>query len=208
MCYSATSSIISATVGIIGSILCISLGSITDRIVGYYIAFVCSMQIIEYLLWTHQICDNYNRMISVIGMILNHVQPFVLGLIILAINNKSPKHWVLIIMFLYMCVIIPYSIQFINVSEKCTIKSSDNPHLFWKWNYMNYAIFVYFVFIVTLCALFILGIPNLKNGILLSAVAIITYSLSLVFYPKNAAGSIWCYFSTFLPIMYYVGRVG
>ena len=103
------------------------------------------MQGIEYLLWTHQKCDNYNRFVSILGMILNHLQPFVLGLIIL-FCNKHLIHTKLI-MFLYLLLIIPYSIQFLfNKKSQCTIKNTEN-HLSWKWNLMNYNfLFILFLF--------------------------------------------------------------
>ena len=37
------------------------------------------MQGIEFLLWKHPVCDDYHKAVSVAGMILNHLQPVVLG---------------------------------------------------------------------------------------------------------------------------------
>ena len=73
MCFSKNASIVSFTIGIVGSILCITLGTATDKIVGYFLGYVSLMQGIEYLLWSHQICDNYNRVVSIIGMLLNNL---------------------------------------------------------------------------------------------------------------------------------------
>ena len=36
MCFSKNASIASFSIGIVGAILCISLGTITDKIVGYF----------------------------------------------------------------------------------------------------------------------------------------------------------------------------
>jgi hypothetical protein len=88
MCYSANASIVSFTFGVIGSLLCVSLGSVKDKILGFFLFFVSFMQGIEYLLWKHQICDNYNKFISVLGMILNHLQPIVLGLLVILFNTN------------------------------------------------------------------------------------------------------------------------
>ena len=122
MCFSAEISIITFIVGIIGSLLCISLGKPVDKILGYFFIFVSLMQGIEYLLWNHQKCDNYNRFLSILGMVLNHLQPIVLGLLILYFNKNVSTKIMYLIMFLYLCAIIPYSIQFLNNKNlECTI---------------------------------------------------------------------------------------
>ena len=208
MCFSAKSSIVSFLFGIIGSILCISLGSTSDKIIGYYLGFVALMQGIEYLLWTHQKCDNYNRFVSILGMILNHLQPFVLGLIIL-FCNKHLIHTklILFIMGFYLLLIIPYSIQFLfNKKSQCTIKNTEN-HLSWKWNLMNYNFFIYIFFILTMCSLFILGSPTLKYGIYASLFAILSYITSAVFYSNHDIGALWCYYVVFFPFLYYLYRI-
>jgi hypothetical protein len=208
MCFSAKSSIVSFFIGIIGSILCISLGSTSDKIVGYYLGFVALMQGIEYLLWRHQKCDNYNRFVSILGMILNHLQPFVLGLIILFFNQYLiHKKLILFILGFYLLIIIPYSIQFLfNKKSHCTIKNTEN-HLSWKWNSMNYNSFIYFIFILTMCSLFILGFPTLKYGMYSSFLAILTYFTSAIFYSNHDTGALWCYYVVFLPFLYYLYRI-
>jgi nicotinamide riboside transporter PnuC len=93
MCFSPEASIRSLLAGVFGSLLCISLGTTKDKIVGYFLGFVSLMQGIEYLLWKHQKCDNYNKVISITGMILNHLQPFILGVIVLILNPKIEKFY-------------------------------------------------------------------------------------------------------------------
>jgi hypothetical protein len=209
MCFSEKSSIVSFSIGIIGALLCISLGTITDKIIGLFLGFVSIMQGIEYLIWSHQKCDNYNRFLSILGMIFNHLQPIILGIIILCINPKnSYKKWILTVMFLYLCVIIPYSMQFIyNKNIQCTIKNELNKHLIWKWNLMSYATFIYITFLITICALFLLGFSQLEYGIYAVIAAIISYLTSLLFYHTNVVGALWCYYVAFLPIIYFFMRI-
>lgn len=210
MCYSEKSSILSFSFGIIGSLLCVSLGSVADKIIGFFMFFVSFMQGIEYLLWRHQICDNYNKMISILGMMLNHLQPVVLGLLVILFNPKLSQlklRWIYSFMAIYLLVIIPYSIQFLQDSNSlCTIKNKETTHLLWNWNNMKYHTFVYTVFLITFCALFLLGLPKLENGIRTSLVAVITYSTSLYFYPQKYNGAIWCYYVVFIPAIYYLLR--
>ena len=114
MCYSAEASIISFTAGMIGSLLCISLGSNTDKMIGYFFAFVSLMQGVDYLLWTHQKCDDYNRIVSIIGMILNHLQPIVAALLVFYYNSKNKYNkYIFMTIIIYLLVIVPYSLQFL-----------------------------------------------------------------------------------------------
>jgi hypothetical protein len=210
MCYSANASIVSFTFGVIGSLLCVSLGSVKDKIIGFFIFFVSFMQGIEYLLWKHQICDNYNKFISVLGMILNHLQPIVLGLLVILFNtnlSRTKLRWIYFFMATYLIVIIPYSIQFLqNSNSLCTIKNKETTHLQWNWNIMKYHNFVYIVFLLTFCALFLLGLPKLRDGIIASLVTVITYSTSSYFYPQKNFGAIWCFYVVFIPAIGYLLR--
>jgi hypothetical protein len=202
MCFSEKASIITFIVGIMGGILCISLGSMTDKIFGYFLGFVSLMQGIEYLLWKHQKCDDYNKLLSYAGMILNHTQPIILGIVILLVNPKTPnKNLIITTMLLYTSIIIPYSLQYLNnENTQCTLKNDANNHLAWKWNFMKYAGFVYILFLITLSALCILGIP--KYGTYGAMVAVISFISSMIFYP-SAIGALWCYYTAYLPIAYF-----
>lgn len=210
MCYSKNASILSFTFGVVGSLLCVSLGTITDKIIGFFMLFVSLMQGIEFLLWKHQICDNYNKFISLLGMVLNHLQPIVLGLLVLLVNSKLSQikqRWIHLFMGFYLIFIIPYSLQFLKDPRLyCTIKKDETAHLLWNWNNMKYHTFVYTVFLITFCALFLLGLPKLQYGIYASLVAVFTYCTSLYFYPQKYTGAIWCYYVVFLPVIYYLLR--
>ena len=210
MCFSANMSLFTFTIGIVGSILCISLGKNIDKIVGYFIGFVSLMQGIEFLLWKHQKCDTYNRILSILGMILNHLQPIVLGFILLTFNEKmkeSNKRWIFFLMIIYSLVIIPYSIPFfVNKRLECTLKGS-NQHLIWKWNGMNYSRFVYSIFLVIMCLLFFIGLPTLLESIVATFVAAGSYVTSEIIYPQNSIGAIWCFYVVFIPIIYYLLRI-
>ena len=127
MCFSEQASIRSLLAGLIGSGLCVSLGTVSDKIVGYFLGFVSLMQGIDYLLWRHQKCDMYNRVISVLGMILNHLQPFVLGIVVLLLNPKNQYNkTIMSLMIIYLIVIVPYSYQFIKMKGSCTLKGENH----------------------------------------------------------------------------------
>ena len=205
MCFSAEISIITFIIGIIGSLLCISLGKPVDKILGYFFIFVSLMQGIEYLLWNHQKCDNYNRFLSILGMVLNHLQPIVLGLLILYFNKNVSTKIIYIIMFLYLCAIIPYSIQFLNNKNlECTIKTTKNNHLLWNWNSMFLNNQIYLIFLLILCLLIYFGFPN-KYKFIAILVALISFGSSHFFYYKEGVmGSLWCFYILFITYIYYI----
>jgi len=211
MCFSANVSLLTFAIGIIGSIMCINLGSQMDKMVGYFIGFVSLMQGVEYLLWRHQKCDLYNNTISMIGMILNHLQPIVLAIVILYFNTKLAsinKNIIILIILLYTLIIIPYSIQyFYHPNYQCVLKGTTNPHLIWKWNKMKYSQVVYTIFFIVFCSLFLLGLPTLNNGLFACFLAIFTYGTSAIIYPQGPVGALWCFYVIFIPILYYLFKV-
>jgi hypothetical protein len=184
----------------------ISLGKPVDKIVGYFFMFVSLMQGIEYLIWNHQKCDNYNRFLSILGMVLNHLQPIVLGLLILYFNKNVSTKIIYIIMFLYSCAIIPYSIQFLNNKKLvCTIKNKKAfNHLLWNWNNMIFAYIIYLIFLLTLCLLFYFGFPNRYKFIAI-LVALISFGSSyFVYYKEGVMGSLWCFYILLITYIYYI----
>lgn len=207
MCFSKNASAISFIVGVVGSLLCVSLGTVTDKIFGYLLLYVSSMQAIEYLLWSHQKCDTYNRIVSIVGMLLNNFQPLVLGFIIIVINPKI-RHISLfyLSMFIYLCAVIPYSLSFLtNKKIQCTIKNKKTNHLEWNWNNMNYYKLVYLLFIISSCVMSILGFPTLLTGCLFAFFIVFSYTTTALFY-SNSVGALWCYYVVFTPIVYYILR--
>ena len=59
------------------------------KVIGLIFIFFSLMQGIEYLLWSHQECDEYNKMISTLGMVLNHLQPIVLFILLYIYITKN-----------------------------------------------------------------------------------------------------------------------
>jgi len=206
MCFSEQASIVSFTAGIIGSALCISLGTTPDKVVGFFLGYVSLMQGIDFLLWRHQICDNYNQMVSIMGMLLNHLQPIVLGLIILYIARPKMSRFIIAIMCIYAIIITIYSIPFftsLSISDQCTLKNETN-HLYWKWNNMKGHHLVYIFFTLTMCSILILGV---KYGVKFALVSLLTYTSSFILYQQSVAGALWCYYVAYLPILYFVARI-
>lgn len=212
MCFSEKISLGTFIIGIIGSFLCISLGTITDKIVGYVLGFAVMIQGLEYLIWRHQVCDEYNRGLSITGMWLNNLQPIIFGCIILLCNYKIAifnELMVQIAIFIYALIAIPYSFEFLksDVADQCTLKGEDT-HLEWKWNNLPYgSSFVYNMYLLSISVMFIFGFPTKMQGMIAAFIAIISYIATYFMFSYKSLGTIWCFFAAFLPIIYYIGRI-
>jgi hypothetical protein len=206
MCFSPEVSLGTFLIGIIGSILCFSLGTPTDKLVGLFFGFVSSMQGIEFALWENQNCNIINKFFSILGMILNHIQPIVLGILILLLNNDlstMTKQIIILSLVIYAIIITAYSLQFIKDEDGCTLKNEYN-YLEWDWNYMKYKTLVYMLFLFMLIFLFYVGTPDKKSGILLSCLSLISYFISYFIYKdQKVVGALWCIFASFIPILWY-----
>lgn len=203
MCFSKEVSLFTFISGIIGSLLCYSTGTPDYKIIGVFFAFVSLMQAIEYLLWSHPVCDDYNKKLSYVAMLINHLQPIVL---LLTLYIYSPakfnqyKFILLLLISIYSVIIVDYSRKFKN---ECTIKDENN-NLNWKWNHMDNKILVYLVFLLCLVS-FGFIFPNKNTGMIFSVFSLVSYIVSYFIYKdKNVVGSMWCFFSSFAPILFYM----
>jgi hypothetical protein len=206
MCFSPLASLSTFLIGIIGAILCLTLGTSTDKLVGLFFGFVSSMQGIEYALCENTECNTMNKFFSLLGMILNHLQPIVLSILILLLNTELPqttKQIIIISTIIYAITITAYSIQFAYDDDGCTLKNEHN-HLEWDWNGMKYKDIVYIMFLFILMFLFYIGTPDKKSGIILSGISLISYLTSYFIYKdKKVVGSLWCLFASFTPVLWY-----
>jgi hypothetical protein len=213
MCFSPLASLSTFLIGIIGAILTITLGTPTDKLVGFFFGFVSSMQGIEFALWKNQTCNDMNKIISVLGMVFNHLQPIVLSILILLLNDNlstMTKQIIILSTIIYAIVITAYSLQFISndntngtSNDRCTIKN-EYKHLEWDWNGMKHRTLVYMLFLFMLVFLFFIGTPNKKSGIVLSVITLISYLISYFIYKdQKVVGSLWCLFASFTPVLWY-----
>ena len=189
MCFSEKASLTAFLVGMTSSLYCYSLGKPNDKVFGLFFAFVSLMQLIDYLLWRHQVCDAYNKMVSLFGMILNYLQPIILAVLLIMYKSDINRKAIHYIIGVYLLFMIPYSMQ----SSGCTIKSK-NPN--WKWNNGMYHDIVNLIYTLCLCLLFYYGF-----GLSAAILAFLSVLLSRIFYSKQI-GATWCFFVVGFPFVY------
>ena len=206
MCYSAEVSLLTFGLGIgCSSLLVLHSTTPFHTLLGWFLGYVSLMQGIEYLLWKHPHCDSYHKRVSVMGMILNHSQPIVLALLTwLVYARQGMVLWLLVL--LYTIVIVPYSLQYTS-DLQCSTRQcgATDPHLVWNWNTMSQDTWVYLVFLATFVGVAWFGMPT-QEGRLFSVAAVITYALSSAVYDRKVMGSLWCFWTAFVPFVLYVNH--
>jgi hypothetical protein len=205
MCFSASVSLATYLLGSVFSYLLYLENEISYKIIGIFMGYVVLMQLIEFLLWSHQVCDIYNKSISFAGMILNYFQPFILGILLLQFYKSIPElntKVIKAILIIYSIAIILYVSQFIFLQNKCTLKK-DSPYLLWKWGQMNNNYIITALYLFTLFTLFYIGIPNKMTSYAIMIFAFITLLISFMYYPRPFFGAIWCFFGAFIPMLLY-----
>lgn len=206
MCYSARVSLGTFLIGTVGSLLIVSFGHWVDKVVGFFWFFVSSMQFIEYLLWRHPICDDWNRFVSYAGMWLNHLQPLVLGGLFLLYGTRN-KRLILYVMLIYAAAMIPFSISFQNVEDQqCTTQHPGSPHLRWNWNNLPYSDPFYILFTGVFVACCFLGFPTQGTRFGFSLLALISSLSSTYLYGRTHAGAMWCFYTALMPPFYVFAR--
>lgn len=207
MCFSAEVSLLTLLVGLLGSVMVWSIGKIRDKIIGGYLGYVSLMQLSEYLLWNHQTCDKYHKNLSVSGMLLNVFQPVVLGILVLTLNPAIVyKTLIYCIIAAYLSIVFIWYVPQYTSDIQCTTPRPNDPHLVWNWTILkNYEI-LWFLYILTSVAIAMLGMPTLGSGILLASGMVISMLVSIVVYPRQDMGAMWCYFAALSPIGYYILR--
>jgi hypothetical protein len=203
MCFSAEVSFTTFLLGITGSALLVNLGRADDKILGFFLGFVSLMQGLEYLIWKNQKRDAVNQQLTITAMILNHLQPIVLGVLVLFFNPKTGYRPIILgILAIYAVLITLYSLQFFkDPANLYTIKGEK--HLEWNWNGLPYFNEMYAVFLLTLCIVG-MGIPYQWFPFSFVVYACVSYLTSWHIYrSEKVVGGLWCFWTSLLPFLIY-----
>lgn len=201
MCYSLE---ISRNSFLINTIACYILYNynskkVDNKILSIFFGWVGLMQLLDYIFWLNQEKNRINFTFTKIAMIINHLQPIVLGLAIyyfngkLKVNSKS-------LLIIYSFIAIFYSISIYDeIDYTLKEKTPDKKHttLYWQWNRKNNNMIVYFTFI---CVLSLLAYENLSYPINIIMVFINIFTYILASDKVRSIGRMWCNISSFVPL--------
>jgi hypothetical protein len=161
--------------------------------IGYFLLSIILMQLIEFFLWRNINNRLYNKVFSILGVLLLTSQP------IMSLNliEDSIKRNILI--KIYSIPAIIHFIYNINTHNINTTISKKN-HLKWNWQNTN----ILYSSLTVLYYLFFLTIPFYFNKNYITLVfGCVTFFTSLYLYKKDGSfGSIWCYFANLLTFYY------
>lgn len=202
MCFNADVSISTYLIGMVG---CFFLYQKKHYIEALTFACVLQMQLIEFFLWNSQNChDPMQRDINIVssqlGVIINHLEPIVLYLSILYFVKKPLPLWLHVVVFVYLISAIWYVLGALTQQSCVVVTEFSSPHLYWHWNTSGqYYPFFYILFLCTICFLFFYGLQAPYHQFV-SFLVLFFFLLSYVMYRKKlVVGSMWCFFSSFLP---------
>lgn len=203
MCYSKDLSLTSLLFGIFASFTLIYLGneqsSSTNKAIGYFFLFVTLMQLVEYFLWIDIDCKNgFNKLGSLLGPILNHLQPIVilvLANIYLEPANLISPNIVIPVNVLYLFYVGVEYIKYVSKPSNLCVKTNACDHLDWSWKKdFNYT--WYFLISFINIANFYTN-TNMMISFGLSYLLLIT---SIFNFNKNV-GEFWCLMVTGVPFI-------
>jgi len=193
MCISKNLSLISFIVSIVSSITLLYFGNAPEnQVISYYMMFVGLMQLVDYGAWIDLDCTKgSNRLSSIIGPLLNHIQPLLFLLLAyyyLQSSSIVPDKLIVSLGVIYGVYMIYKYITYLNTNNLC-IQTDPLSHLVWQWG-NNYNYWGYHL-------LFLLGIINFykyKGLLVFYIAAYILYSISI-------KSEIWCFLITGLPFL-------
>jgi hypothetical protein len=186
MCYSAEVSLITYVIGMAGCYLLLHHRQLPEAL---FYTSVIQMQLIEFFLHIINGCNDWNLVLTRIGIIINHSEPLFLYIGILLWGRKldTLTHRITlgytVIASIYTIIALQDAI--------CTVKDVyADGHLYWKWNELSGCVIMYSSFI---CVLVRLSIMGLHDGVFHAIMCVISYAISLIVYGmRHYAGAWWC----------------
>lgn len=208
MCWSFKASLTSFILGSGSSLYLIYRNGYLDRVVGYIMLYITSMQGLEALMWMDQKCTGLNQLATKIAIFQNLMQPFVAFLVLKNFYLKEYKSYINLLMLVYGFFILFYLNKVIikNMNKKnffCT-NSLNIHHLQWNWVNNNLKDFEGYFWLLFSIAL-VIPMFFIKNRFFSYFMGLM-FGLSLLFsmyYYKStrAIGSWWCVLVVLIPII-------
>lgn len=203
MCYSADLLLASFSFGIFACLMLINFGNkqseATNKTIGYFFLFITLMQLVEYFLWIDIDCTSgLNKFASLLGPILNHLQPIVLlviATIFLQPENLISPNIVIPANVLYLIYCGYQYVKYISDESNLCVKTNDYKHLNWTWKKNFNYLFYYIISFI--------NIANFYTNINLMVSFGISYLLLIIsiFEFNNNVGEFWCLMVTGVPLI-------
>jgi hypothetical protein len=196
MCYSPTVSVVTYIIGMTG---CLLLYQKQFYVESLFLAFVIQMQLIEYFMWNNQPCNSQNITITKYGIVLNHLQPFVLWFLVYLFHSKQLNQSINIYMAVFGMITLFCIVKLLNNAECTTVTEFSKPYLYWSWNYYFYPYHNHY-YVAFLLSFILLTVYGTKSSHIFGLIVFLGFiSSSLIYRHKRLTGSMWCWTGAFIP---------
>lgn len=184
MCWSAAVSLETFSLACYGAILGWWTGYLPISFLLFLMSF-SSMQLIEAGLWTKLSDVQWNRTLSMIGLLVIILQP------LLSISTMQPGNAQKYMLFIYAAFIAVYVI-FVLPSTVFKTRVASNGHLLWEWLRPPVWIVATWIFLLV-APLYLRPIYHRRAAFWFTSAAV---AVSLFFfYSAGTWGSVWCWIS-------------
>lgn len=186
-------------VGMAGCLVLLRQRRVAEAI---FYAWVVHMQLIEFFLWKHQPCSDEhaattNQRVTGVGVVVNHLEPIVLWLAIVAASNRALPGSVHAVLLVFTVCTVFHTRHVLQTLECTTVTPASHPHLHWKWadGYLFWAYYLFF-----LLSLLLLAYYGLTDGTFHAGIILCSFLASFAIYKdKHAVGAMWCFAAAFVP---------
>ena len=201
MCYNKNISLGTYILGLVG---CYNLYiNYNYKIEAIILAWVIQMQLVEYILWENQSCNDTNKITTKLGLIINHLEPIILWISILFLSSKEFPEWINLFMLGFCVITFFYTKDILDkknkdISDECTtVTNESKPHLYWAWNSQHKSGMYYALFLICFNILIINGVDH---GYHFSTLVTLSFFISAGIYKDSkSVGAMWCFISAYMP---------
>lgn len=205
MCFNYKVSLFTFTLGTIFSLILIRYGNtayvLENKILGIFLIFISSIQFMDFLFWIDlKNTLGINKIMTILGPILNICQPTILYLINYyykkpSIHNLIASIVALLNIFYILYFIITY-IKYLSIEKLVT--GIEDKHLKWPWIKYQQPIFY-----LSLLAINFFYIFPLKYALLIFSITYFLLYMSYKYF-NYRIGELWCFFGSFIPLIMYI----
>lgn len=214
MCYTVESSLVALVTGALGALALAWTGDPSEVILALLFLFVITMQFFDAIFWSteKQVKQGdrgayiINSFFTKAAMLYNHLQPLVLGGLIVYVTGSSLPVWSTFALLIYGVVATLYTARVWTETTVTLEQPPAKPGLFWQWTKGEHYEKMYTAFMATIAILFV---ENLSGKATLLG---LTLTAGTLFFSlerhggKSDAGRWWCNYAAYIPLLYQIVR--
>ena len=216
MCYTVESSLVALITGAIGALTLAWKGDPYEVILALLFLFVIVMQFFDAVFWSteKQVKEGdrsaifINRFFTKMAILFNHLQPIVLGGLIVYVTQNGLPLLSTLALITYALVAVTYTSNVWNDIDVTIEQPPAKPGLYWAWTKGEHYENMYRIFMVCL------GILMLENLSTKAALLGLSLTAGTLFFSlerhggKSDAGRWWCNYAAYIPLLYQVLNAG